>query len=158
MEDHSEQLLQLAYFYTKNYHAAEDIVQDVFIKFHASNYEERGQLVAFLRRLTINRSNDYLKSWAYRKLQLHDAFKSIHKKSRDYVVEEEERSIIGEAILSLPIRYREIIVLYYFEELKTPQIAELLNESESTVRTKLRRAREKLKPLLQEQWEVLMHE
>jgi RNA polymerase sigma factor (sigma-70 family) len=158
MEEHGEQLIQLAYFYTKSYHAAEDIVQDVFITFHKSNYEERGQLVAYLRKLTVNRSKDYLKSWSYRKLQLFDAWSGLSKRQHDRIVELEERSEIGAAVLSLPIHYREIILLYYFEEMSTPEIAELLGESDSTVRTKLRRAREKLKPLLQQQWEVLHYE
>ena len=159
MEEHSEQLIQLAYFYTKSYHAAEDIVQDVFITFYRSDtYEERGQLTAYLRKLTVNRAKDYLKSWAFRKLQLKDAWSSLGKRQRDHVVELEERSEIGAAILSLPIHYREIIILYYFEEMNTVEIATLLGEAESTIRTRLRRAREKLKPLLQEQWEVLSHE
>ena len=158
MEDHSEHLIQLAYFYTRNYHAAEDIVQDVFIKFYNSNYIEQGQLKAFLRKLTVNRAKDYLKSWAYKKIQLQDVITTSLKRNRDIVIEQEERSIIGDAILSLPIHYREIIVLYYFEELSTPQIAEILEEAESTVRTRLRRAREKLKPLLEDEWEVLVNE
>ena len=158
MDIHSEQLLQLAYFYTKNYHAAEDIVQDVFIKFYNSNYEERGQLQAYLRKLTVNRAKDYVKSWSYKRLLLQDAVTTGFKRHRDHLVVLEEKSTIGEAILSLPIHYREMIILYYFEELTTPQIAELLLESESTVRTRLRRAREKLKPMLEDEWEVLVHE
>lgn len=70
IDDYSEDLLRLAYYYTKNLHAAEDIVQDIFIKFSQSNYEEQGQLRAYLTKMTINRSNDYMKSWAYRKIQL----------------------------------------------------------------------------------------
>ena len=158
MEQHSEQLIQLAYFYTKNYHAAEDIVQDVFIKFYNSDYEERGQLQAYLRRLTVNRAKDYLKSWTYKRLLLQDAVTTGFKRGRDKVIVAEEKSAIGAAILALPIHYREIIVLYYFEELSTPQIAEILGETDSTIRTRLRRAREKLKPMLDEVWEVLVHE
>ena len=158
MEEHSEHLIQLAFFYTKSYHAAEDIVQEVFIKFHNSDYEERGELAAFLRRLTVNRSKDYVKSWSYRKLQLVDAWSGLTKKQRDNVIDFEERSEIGAAVLNLPIHYREVILLYYFEEMTTVEIATLLGDTDSTVRTRLRRAREKLKPLLQQEWEVLNYE
>lgn len=158
MEEHSEHLIQLAFFYTKSYHVAEDIVQEVFIKFHNSDYEERGELVAFLRRMTVNRSKDYLKSWSYRKLQLVDAWSGLTKKQRDNVIDFEERSEIGAAVLNLPIHYREVILLYYFEEMTTVEIATLLGDADSTVRTRLRRAREKLKPLLQQEWEVLNYE
>lgn len=158
MEEHSVHLIQLAFFYTKSYHAAEDIVQDVFIKYHHTPYEERGQLRAYLRKLTVNRSKDYLKSWNYRKLQFIDAWSSLTKKNRDAVIVFEERSEIGAAILTLPVHYREIILLYYFEEMNTREIAVLLEESDSTIRTRLRRAREQLKPLLQKEWEVLNYE
>lgn len=147
MDEHTVHLLQLAYFYTKNHHVAEDLVQDVFIKFSDSDYEERGQLGAYLRRLTVNRCKDYLKSWSYKRIVLQDTLISPVKRKRDLVVEQEERSQIGDAVLSLPVHYREVIVLYYFEELTTVQIAELIKEPESTIRTRLRRARERLKPL-----------
>lgn len=67
IEEYSNHLLRLAYFYTKNQAAAEDVVQDVLIKFYQSNYEERGQVKAYLTTMTINKSKDYLKSWAYKK-------------------------------------------------------------------------------------------
>lgn len=44
IDEQSAHLLRLAYFYTKNIHAAEDIVQEVLIKFYETNYEERDQL------------------------------------------------------------------------------------------------------------------
>ncbi|WP_232733247.1 sigma factor [Lysinibacillus xylanilyticus] len=45
MDEHAEHLLRLAYFYVKNSHAAEDIVQEVFIKFSQQGYEERESYV-----------------------------------------------------------------------------------------------------------------
>jgi len=46
IDEYSKHLLRIAYFYTKNRHAAEDIVQDVYIKFMQSDYSESGQLRA----------------------------------------------------------------------------------------------------------------
>ncbi|MCS1392737.1 hypothetical protein NXZ77_14260 [Lysinibacillus boronitolerans] len=69
MAIHTEQLFRIAYYYTKDLQIAEDIVQDVFIKFyHQKHYEERGEMKAYLARMTINKCKDYLKSWAYRKI------------------------------------------------------------------------------------------
>ena len=62
IEEHAAHLLRLAYFYVKNRQTAEDIVQEVFIKFSQRGYEERGQLRAYLSTLTINQSKDYLKA------------------------------------------------------------------------------------------------
>ena len=70
MFQYTEYLIRLAYYYVKDLQAAEDIVQEVFIKFYnsQSNYEERGELKAFLTKMTVNKSKDYLKSWTYRKV------------------------------------------------------------------------------------------
>jgi len=160
MDDHAEHLLCLAYFYVKNRHAAEDIVQEVFIKFSQHDYEERGQLRAYLSRLTINKSKDYLKSWHYKKLILQEKiFPERANIQRDTLIEAEERSHIGAAILKLPLTYREPIILYYYEEMKIAEIAQVLGIVENTVKTRLKRAREALKSQLkQEEWEVLGHE
>lgn len=154
---HSAHLLRLAYFYTKNIHAAEDIVQDVFIKMLSTPYEERGHLRSFLTRLTVNKSKDYLKSWAYRKIQFETRWR-MTVTDRDHIVQQEERSAIGAAILQLPLKYREPILLYYYEEMPVLEIAELLGLSDNTVKTRLRRAREQLRPKLAGEWEVLEHE
>ncbi|SOC37126.1 sigma-70 family RNA polymerase sigma factor [Ureibacillus acetophenoni] len=159
-DEHAEHLLQLAYFYTKDHYAAEDIVQEVFIKFLDANYEEQGTLRAFLSRMTINKSKDYLKSWAYKKIQLKEKWTSLKaKKKKDNVLIIDERTMIGEAILQLTLEYRELIILYYFQEMSIAEIAQTLEIPENTVKTRLRRARERLKPLLQdEEWEVLLSE
>lgn len=157
MTQHSAHLLRLAYFYTKNVHAAEDIVQDVFIKMLSTPYEERGYLRSFLTRLTVNKSKDYVKSWAYRKIQFETRWR-MTTTDRDHVVQQEERSVIGAAILQLPLKYREPILLYYYEEMPVLEIAEILGLSDNTVKTRLRRAREQLRPKLAGEWEVLEHE
>jgi len=63
MAIHTEQLFRIAYYYTKDLQIAEDIVQDVFIKFyHKKQYEERGEMKAYLARTKINKCKDYLKA------------------------------------------------------------------------------------------------
>lgn len=158
IEEYSEHLLRIAYYYTKNLHASEDIVQDVFIKFSYCNYVENGKLRSFLTKMTVNRSKDYLKSWSYRKIQLQEQLPFAAFFQKDRMVQNELRTIVGEAVLALPLKYREIIILYYYEELHTAEIASLLLEPESTIRTRLRRAREKLRPVLSNEWEDLYEE
>lgn len=155
IDAHSEHLLRIAYYYTKNLHTAEDIVQDVFVKYSQSNYEEQGKLHAYLTKMTINRSKDYLKSWSYRKIQLQEHLPVVPFFQKNRVIQKELRLSIGETILSLPYKQREIIILYYYEEMNTTEIAGLLNLSESTVRSRLRRARDKLRTVLSTDWEEL---
>ncbi|WP_341302779.1 sigma-70 family RNA polymerase sigma factor [Lysinibacillus sp. FSL H8-0500] len=162
MEQHTERLIRLAFYYVRDLQSAEDIVQDVFIKFYDNqqNYEERGELKAYLSKLVVNRSKDYLRRWSYRKIQVQQ--KIFAKQAiirRDMLVQQDEQTLIENAILALPLKQREVISHFYFEEMAVVDIAELLNIPESTVKTRLRRGRELLKPKLQHiEWEVLLHE
>ncbi|QDQ03504.1 sigma-70 family RNA polymerase sigma factor [Lysinibacillus fusiformis] len=162
MKLHTERLIRLAYYYVKDLQSAEDIVQDVFIKFYDNqhNYEERGELKAYLSRLVINKSKDYLRSWTYRKIQLQQKiFAKQVVIRRDMLVQQDEQSIIEKAILALPLKQREVLIYFYFEEMPVVEIAQLLSIPESTVKTRLRRGRELLKPKLEHiEWEVLLHE
>lgn len=161
MEQYTEYLIRIAYYYVKDLHVAEDIVQDVFIKFHQSTiYEDRGQLKAYLTRVVINKSKDYLKSWTYRKVQLQNKLlvKEIRTKS-DSLIRKEEQELIGEAIMQLPLKQREILIYFYFEEMTIAEITKLLAIPESTVKTRIRRGKELLRPQLNAiEWEVLLNE
>src|SRR6185437_6142063 len=100
MFQYTEFLIRIAYGYVKDLQASEDIVQEVFIKFyHNPNYyEERGELKAFLTKMTVNKSKDYLKSWTYKKVQLQNKFFSpAGKRNADELVRKDEQAIIGEA-------------------------------------------------------------
>ncbi len=161
MNHYTEPLIRLAYYYVKDRQAAEDIVQEVFIKiYHAQyKYEERGELKAFLYKVTANKSKDYLKSWTYKKVQLQNKiFPSTSRIESDEMVRKDEQTIVGEAILRLPLKHREVLIYYYFNEMKISEIAQLLFTPESTIKTRLRRGKELLKDGLKDiEWEVLLN-
>lgn len=162
MFQYTEPLIRLAYYYVKDLQAAEDIVQEVFIKlFHNQHhYEERGELKAFLTTMTINKSKDYLKSWTYRKVQLQNKlFSHASKRNLDELVKKDEQAIIGEAILELPLKQREVLIYFYFNEMTITEIAHILSIPEGTVKTRLRRGKELLRKQLKGiEWEVLLNE
>ncbi|WP_274307869.1 sigma-70 family RNA polymerase sigma factor [Solibacillus daqui] len=151
---HGEELLRLAYTYVKNKETAEDIVQDVLLKAFEQQGQFRGEASyrTYLYRMTINRSYDYLRSWSHKNTILTEKIQQIFKGTKS--AEQEvlvltENRVLGEAVLGLPLKYREIIVLYYYKELKIDEIAEMLSCSDNTVKTRLRRGREKLKQTLE---------
>lgn len=160
MDLYSDYLLKLAYVYVKDRQIAEDIVQEVFIQFYFSNqYEEQGKLKSYLTTATVNRCKNYLKSWAYRKMQLKESFSSGKAERQDALVQNEERSEISRAIFSLAVDYRAVLFLYYYEEKRVRDIAGNLGLPENTVKTRLRKARQLLKEKLpNEEWEVLRDE
>lgn len=159
VQDYTTYLLKISYLYVKDRQAAEDIVQDVFMKLYHSEqeYVEQGFEKNYLVTLTINRCKDYLKSWHYRKMQVKDMLGLERGYSqKDALVTAEENAEIGLAVLALPLKYREIIILYYFEEQTVYQIADTLMLPLGTVKTRLIKARNLLKEQLQQsEWEVL---
>ena len=159
IEQYTTHLLKMSFFYVKDRQVAEDIVQDVFLKLYEQphHYVDNGNEKAFLVRLTINRSKDYLKSWYFRKMQFKEimSFDKGYEQS-DQLVIEEEQQVIGEAILALPLKYREVLVLHYFEEQTVAEMSTLLQIPLGTVKTRLIKARQLLKISLQKEvWEVL---
>ena len=154
-------LFRIAYYYTKNLHTAEDVVQDVFIKFFQMDIQlTEGEMQPYLMRMTANRAKDYLKSWHYRKLVLQEKLlfnKTIHEK--DTLVQQDEEAEISQAILALPLKQREAIAYYYLEGLNSKEIALLLQIPESTVKSRISKGRDRLKEQLKSiEWEVLLHE
>ena len=108
--------------------------------------------------MTVNRSHDYLRSWTHKRIVL---FEKVTGKSEKHtperaMVENVEKQDLVEALFSLSVTYREVLILYYFEEMTTVEIAKLLDCPEATVRTRLQRARKQLENrLIDYEWEEL---
>lgn len=160
IEEYGDYLYRIAFIYTKDKQLAEEVVQDVFLRFHEGvQLDVHASEKTYLTRMTINRSYDYLRKWKVRSAQFFDYFKKHALDSERQVIEEEERDEILQAILQLPLKYREVILLYYYDELPTAEMAELLQIPQSTVLTRLQRARQRLKEQLpKKDWEVLRYE
>lgn len=160
MNEYTQYLLRIGYYYTKDLEKSKDLAQEVFINLYYSNYIEQGNVKAYLSTIMSNRCKDYFKSWSYRKIVFQQTFKKEPMiQERDNLVQQEEHEALDTAILALKIKLREVIIYYYLEGLTTKEIADILQTPESTVKTRLQTARQKLKEQLHEQqWEVLLYE
>jgi RNA polymerase sigma factor (sigma-70 family) len=160
INEHNDYLLQLTYLYLKDWNAAEDIVQEVFINYwiKEEQFQAQSSLRTYLTRIAINRCKDYLKSWRYRTQTLTNVFTGITR-PKNQLIMQDEQLIVADAVLSLPITFREVIILYYFKELTIREIAAIINTSESTIKYRLKSAKKRLKEKLSsQQWEVLTSE
>ena len=139
---HGNDVLRIATAYTRNPDISEDIFQEVFIKVaqNINKFEKRSSEKSWIIRITINTCKDYLKSSWNKKVVPMDVIET----NSDIFTED---SIIKE-ILKLPIKYKEVLLLYYYQDLLTSDIAKILNIPEPSVRTRLRRARELIKEKL----------
>jgi RNA polymerase sigma factor (sigma-70 family) len=139
VEKYSDMVLRLALTYIKNISDAQDVCQDVFIKIFQLNktFMDSEHEKAWIIRVTINACKDVMRSqWKKRFLSINEIVLPVK--------DTENREAIS-IVLELPLKYRSVIHLYYFENYSTLEIAKLLNRNSATVRTQLKRAREILK-------------
>ncbi len=142
--DHfGDDILRLSFSYLKSREDAEDVVQDTLIRFMQSGgkFETEEKVKSWLLHVAVNICKDIVKSAVWkRQVALPEGYDAI---SEDQLSEEE--SEVVKAVMSLPDKYRSVIHLYYLDEYSTKEIAEILGQKESTVRSLLKRGREKLK-------------
>ena len=137
---YSDMVYRLALARTKNEADAQDVFQDVFVRYMKAKDKITSDehLKAWLIRATINCSNTLFSSaWHRKTVALDDTLStSLGEKSDLYY-----------AVLSLPKKYRTVVHLFYFEDLSIAQISELINTKQSTIKSQLSRARLMLKIL-----------
>lgn len=147
MDEYGHYLVRLAYSFVKERTKAEDIVQDVFIRYYINldRFEGRSSVKTFLYRITVNECHNHFRSWAHRKIELRNKLNPLlpNKGSAEETALASERSNeMAEAISGLPLKYREVIWLYYYAELSVKEISEVLKVSGNTVKTRLARGRQ----------------
>jgi RNA polymerase sigma factor (sigma-70 family) len=65
------------------------------------------------------------------------------------VLKDREDEFLSKCVLSLPVKYREVIILFYYEEMSINEISSLLDMKQNTIKTRLKRSRDLLKNLLE---------
>ena len=139
---------------------AEDITQDVFVRYFKADltYESEEHRKAWLLRCAVNCANTAASTAERRhrddsaeleKLASLIADPNTPEEAAD---RDEQRGEILKAVMSMKPKYRTVIYLFYYEELSTAQIAEVTKTREATVRSQLARAREALKKVLQKNY------
>lgn len=148
MERYGNGLFRYAYSFVGNGEDSEDIVQDTLIQYlrFAPVFENDAHEKAWLFRVAGNISRNRIGyNKRHRTEELEDNVRSHY--------EVNELSFVWDAVKSLDPKYREVIHLYYYEGHTTREMAEILMDRESTVRSRLLRARKQLKKLLKEEYD-----
>lgn len=140
-------ILRLAYSYLHNMADAEDILQETLIRYlrSAPEFESGGHEKAWLLRVAANLSKNRID---YNKVRL-----SEELNEEIAADEHEDLSFVWEAVKKLPETQCEVVHLFYQEGYSTAEIAGLLSRRESTVRSDLKRARDKLRSILKEAYD-----
>ena len=142
-------LKRLCFMYLRDMTLAEDAVQDTFLKVYKNmdQFREGCSMKTWIMKIGVNTCRDMLRSAWFRH---HD--RRIVPEELQIPAEErpqpEETDDLGQAILKLPVKYKDVILLYYYQDMSQDEIAEILQTSASTVSRRLKRAQEKLRDVL----------
>lgn len=147
LDQYGNSVLRLAYSYLHNMSDAEEILQETLIRYlqTAPEFENSAHEKAWLMKVAANLSKNRID---YNQRRATDELKE-----ELLAQDQEDLSFVWEAVKALPEQYRETIHLFYYEGYSTAQIARILTRKESSVRSDLRRGREKLKQVLKEAYD-----
>ena len=146
-QEYAKELLHIAYGYTRNKEDSIDIMQNAYVALLESNkkFESNEHIKYFLIRVTINKSINFIKSHSYKKVI----------RNNDYVInipetkKEEFPYDLSEIVSALPEKYKTIIILHYYDDMKIKDISNVLKISESAVKKSLERARNLIKEIIE---------
>ena len=142
-ERYADTVYRLAFVRTGNRSDSDDILQEVFLRYMKvwGKMESEEHIKATLIRITVNCSNSWLTSAWFKKTDPLDENISV---TYDNTAE----NALYE-VLKLPVKYRTVIHLHYYMGYSVAEIAELTKTNPSTVKTRLARARGRLKKTLE---------
>ncbi|MFT3851405.1 MAG: sigma-70 family RNA polymerase sigma factor [Ilumatobacteraceae bacterium] len=139
-------LVRLARLFVDDRDAAEDLVQEAFLRLarHAGRIDSRDRAPAYLRSIVLNLARDHnrrgLVSLRHHAAAGREIDVDTEDRSADRLVRDEEHRRVLDAVRRLPVRQRDCITLRYFEEQPIADIAATLGVSQNSVKTHLQRA------------------
>lgn len=146
VESYRPMLVRLAYGCTCNYSDSEDIVQDAFVKLYlrGRSFPSDEDMKAWLIRVTVNMCKNHVRSWRTGK--------------RSEIPEDiaagdnfPERAAVEELLGKLKPIYKAVIYMHYYEGYSAAEIGRMLKISETAVTTRLKRGRDALKKILEDE-------
>ncbi len=162
VERYKRMVYRLAVQITKNHADADDVMQETFIKVYRSihTFRRDAAFETWLYRITVNEALNFVKrrerrrectlettvETEYEATARHHA--QLANDPHTQAEKSELRQYVTEAVNSLSLKHRTVVILHEFEGLTHAEIASILNCSEGTVRSRLHHARKKLRTLL----------
>jgi RNA polymerase sigma factor (sigma-70 family) len=162
MSLYGDYLVRTAYLLLKDHQTAEEAVQDTFvIAFEkVKQLDDPEKLKAWLTSIVMNCCRSRMRKWSWKNILLTYNNEQIHEDASILTPEDELLELVwnqnlSDAIHQLDYKYREVITLFYFNEMKISEIAQFTKEKENTIKSRLKRARENLKDILMKGEEFL---
>lgn len=146
VNQYSDAMYRVAYNITQNCDDALDVCQDVFLRLvkNAQKIKDEEHLRAWLMRATVNRARSNAVQAFKRHCVGEEAAATIPDK-------EPQSNELMESVMRLPEKYRTVLHLFYYEDLKIEEIARILAVTPSAVKSRLQRGRERLRKILEKE-------
>ncbi len=151
VEKHFDMIYRLALSQVKNREHAEDVVQEVFLRFlkFDKSFESDEHIKAWLLRVAVNCChNVFSSSWHKKTVPLEYAAEEI-------VFDTTEKSDVYYAVADLPQKYRVVVHLFYYEDMSIEDISKYLGANPSTVKSQLSRGRKLLEKNLKGRYDFV---
>lgn len=150
---HAIELVRMARLFVVDRNAAEDIVQEAFIRLSRSleRVQDETRLVAYLRSIVLNLARDHNRRGLVSLRHQSPADDLDPRSVEDHLVLREDQRAVLDALGTLPVRQRDCLTLRYLLDLGIPEIAETLDLSPNSVKTHLQRGLASLEQRLEGQ-------
>lgn len=144
IELYADMIKKICMLHLKNHADTEDIFQTVFLKYMTTSpvFENQEHEKAWLIRVTINACHDLIRSFFRSKIVSLDA---VSEQLSELSIPDRD---VLEAVLSLPVQYKDVVYLYYYEGYSAVEIAGILHKKVNTIYTLLSRAKALLRKTL----------
>lgn len=138
---YGNKLLKTCFLMIKDEKEAEDIVQDTFIKVfkHIKGFKGNSSLYTWIYKIAQNTMKD-----RYKNKIIEMPYEDYHISKDNIektVIDKENRQILRDELNKINFIYKQVLVLFYFDDFNIKEISEILNEKEGTIKSKLSRGR-----------------
>ena len=172
IDQYGDMLFKLSYIRLQNVEDAEDVVQEVFYQYIKSDrsFQSPEHEKAWLLKVTMNACRKVWRSAWHRhrsdwqpdgdmreEIRPEDVcpdMDGFQSGPEETMFQKEEKRHLLNAVMALPAKYRDVIHLFYYEELSVKEIAKVTGRAESTVTSQLTRGRDLLRKSLRSGYEM----
>ena len=148
VEEYADMVQRICYYHLKNQADTEDVFQNDFLKYmtYDQPFKDSEHEKAWHLRVAINACKDYLKTFFRRNTVSLESLGEMEEQ-----ITEDYREVL-EAVLSLPVKYKDAVYLHYYEGYTASEIGKILGKKENSVYSLLSRGRGILKEKLGGDW------
>ncbi len=150
VDDYQEAILRMCFLYLRDRTAAEDAVQETFLKAYKNldTFRRGSTERTWLMSVAIHTCKDMNRgAW----LKHHARRSTPEELSIPANAQDEDALALAEAIRRLPARHRDAILLYYYQDMTIQEVSQALHAAPSTILKRLNQAKDKLRELLDEE-------